>query len=88
MSTENAARIRAEILGKVREYYAEQFGEAAPFVPGASRVPYAGRIFDEREIVSLVDSSLDFWLTYGRFSERFEDDLAAFLGVDYCYLVN
>ena len=88
MSTEAADRIRAEILGKVREYYAEQFGTPAPFEPGLSRVPYGARVFDERELVSLVDASLDFWLTYGRFSKRFEDDLAAFLGLKHCLLVN
>jgi CDP-6-deoxy-D-xylo-4-hexulose-3-dehydrase len=83
-----ALRLRAEILDKVREYHDAAFGESEPFVPGASRVPYAGRVFDDREIVALVDSSLDFWLTYGRFSRRFEDELAAFLGVRHCYLVN
>ena len=88
MSQNEAARLRAEILDKVREYHDAAFAGAEPFVPGTSRVPYAGRVFDEREIVSLVDSSLDFWLTYGRFSKRFEDDLAVFLGVKHCYLVN
>lgn len=83
-----AQQLRDEILSKVREYYAEEFGETAPFVPGASRVAYAGRVFDERELVSLVDSSLDFWLTYGRFSKQFEENLAAFLGIRHCLLVN
>jgi len=57
-------------------------------MPGTSNVPYAGRVFDERELVSLVDSALDFWLTYGRFSKQFEEDLASFLDVKYAYLVN
>lgn len=83
-----ADRIRAEILEKVREYYAEAFGTSAAFAPGSSRVPYAGRVFDDAELVSLVDSSLDFWLTYGRFSKEFEERLAEFLGVRHCYLVN
>ena len=83
-----AARLRAEILDKVREYHAAAFGDEMPFEPGVSRVPYAGRVFDEREIVSLVDSSLDFWLTYGRFSKQFEEDFAAFLGVKHAFLVN
>lgn len=86
--TTRAQQLRAEILGKVEEYYAEAFGGAQPFDPGVSRVPYAGRVFDEREIVSLVDSSLDFWLTYGRFSKQFEEDLAALLGLKHCFLVN
>lgn len=83
-----AAHLRAEILDKVRQYHEAAFGDSAPFEPGVTRVPYAGRVFDEREIVSLVDSSLDFWLTYGRFSKRFEDDLATFLGVKHAFLVN
>lgn len=89
MSGPNRAdELRREILEKVREYHAEAFGEPADFEPGKSRVPYAGRVFDSAEIVSLVDSSLDFWLTYGRFSKQFEDGLAAFIGVRNCYLVN
>jgi CDP-4-dehydro-6-deoxyglucose reductase, E1 len=83
-----AARLRAEILEKVREYHTAAFAGDAAFQPGVTRVPYAGRVFDEREIVSLVDSSLDFWLTYGRFSQRFEEALAAFLDVKQAFLVN
>ena len=60
----------------------------APFIPGKSRVPYAGRVYDEKEMVNLVDSSLDFWLTTGRHTERFERDFADFLGVKYAFLVN
>lgn len=80
--------LRAEILEKVREYYGIQFSEPDAFVPGKSRVPYGGRVFDERELVKLVDSSLDFWLTYGRFSREFEEGLAAYIGVKHAYLVN
>jgi CDP-6-deoxy-D-xylo-4-hexulose-3-dehydrase len=86
--SENADRIRAEILVKVREYHAAQFGDKPEFVPGESRVAYAARVFDEREMVDLVDSSLDFWLTYGRFSEEFERRLGEYLGTRFCYLVN
>jgi len=83
-----AQALREEILAKVAEYHAEAFGPTGDFEPGVSRVPYAGRVFDERELVSLVDSSLDFWLTYGRFSKQFEEDFAAFLGLKHCFLVN
>ncbi len=58
-----------------------------PFTPG-DRIPYAGRVFDEKELTTLVDSSLDFWLTTGRYAERFEKELASFLGVQHCSLVN
>ena len=52
------------------------------------RIPYAGRVFDEKEISNLVDSSLDFWLTTGRYAERFEKEFAEFLGVKHCSLTN
>ncbi len=58
------------------------------FVPGQSRVQYAGRVFDTGEMDNLVGSSLDFWLTAGRHTEKFESKLAEFLGVDYALFVN
>jgi CDP-6-deoxy-D-xylo-4-hexulose-3-dehydrase len=85
---DTAASIRQQILALVRDYHAAEFSEKPPFVPGESRVPYAARVFDDSEMVSLVDSSLDFWLTYGRFSEEFERRLAEYLGTRFCYLVN
>jgi CDP-4-dehydro-6-deoxyglucose reductase, E1 len=60
----------------------------APFISGKSRVPYAGRVYNEKEMINLVDSALDFWLTTGRYTERFERDFADFLGVKYAFLVN
>ncbi|MDR3599028.1 MAG: lipopolysaccharide biosynthesis protein RfbH [Desulfosporosinus sp.] len=86
MEKQNA--LRQEILLKVREYYKVQSQDKAGFVPEKSRIPYAGRVFDAEEMVNLVDASLEFWLTYGRYSEEFERRLADFLGVKYCYLVN
>lgn len=53
-----------------------------------NRIPYAGRVFDEKEIANLIDSSLDFWLTAGKYAEQFEKDFPKFLGVKYCSLVN
>jgi CDP-6-deoxy-D-xylo-4-hexulose-3-dehydrase len=84
----DADELRQEILAKVREYHASAFGGETGFEAGVSRVPYAARVFDEEELVNLVDSSLDFWLTYGRFSRRFEERLSAFLGMDTALLVN
>ena len=83
-------RVHDEILEKVREYYrlAHLPREAAPFVPGESRVNYAGRVFDEAELVNAVDAGLEFWLTYGRYSREFERRLAEYLGVRYALLVN
>lgn len=82
--------LKADILAKTVEYYrlvhAKQ--QTAAFKPGESRVNYAGRVFDEREMMNLVDSSLEFWLTYGRYSRQFEKGLADYLGVRFCLLVN
>lgn len=58
------------------------------FVPGKTKINYAGRVFDEKEMTCLVDSALDFWLTAGRYAERFEKGLAKFLGVRHCSLTN
>ncbi|NLT16240.1 MAG: lipopolysaccharide biosynthesis protein RfbH, partial [Clostridiales bacterium] len=82
--------LRADILAKVAEYYrlAHAPAQNAPFVPGKTRVNYAGRVFDEREMTNLVDSALEFWLTYGRYSRQFEAGLADYLGVRFCLLVN
>ena len=80
--------LRNEILAKVRKYYELEFAEKPDFVPGSSRVPYGGRVFDERELVNLVDSSLDFWLTYGRYSRLFEAGLASYLDVKHALIVN
>uniref|UniRef100_A0A7V3VU24 Lipopolysaccharide biosynthesis protein RfbH n=1 Tax=candidate division WOR-3 bacterium TaxID=2052148 RepID=A0A7V3VU24_UNCW3 len=62
--------------------------ENEEFIPGKSRINYAGRIFDEREMTNLVDSALDFWLTAGKYAEEFEERFAEFLGVKYCSLCN
>jgi CDP-6-deoxy-D-xylo-4-hexulose-3-dehydrase len=86
--TDRADALRREILEKVREYHDVAFADDGAFEPGRSRVGYAGRVFDEKELINLVDSSLDFWLTYGRFSKQFEEGLASFLGVKTALLVN
>ena len=84
---DTASRLREQILALVAEYWAEAFAPAK-FVPGKSPVPVAGRVFDRAEMQHLIDSSLDFWLTNGRFAERFEREFAAFCGRRYCVLAN
>jgi len=84
----DAEALRREILGQVREYYEIALNNHPEFVPGESKVAYAGRVFDADEVMNLVDSSLDFWLTYGRFSKRFEKELADYMGLKRCLLVN
>ncbi len=86
--SKRAEAIRRQILSLTREYHAAQFAEKPDFEPGVSRVAYASRVFDEREMVNLVDSSLDFWLTYGRYSQSFEKGLGEYLGVRHALLVN
>jgi Predicted pyridoxal phosphate-dependent enzyme apparently involved in regulation of cell wall biogenesis len=82
------AMLKAEIMQKVREYYELECVHREGFVAGTSRIPYAGRIYDEKEMQNLVASTLDFWLTAGEFTERFEKGLAEFLNVKYCSTVN
>lgn len=79
--------IREEIFSRVVEIYQlrKSYGR---FIPGESRISYAGRVYDEKEMISLVDASLDFWLTAGRFARKFEDELARFIGVRHCLLTN
>jgi len=62
--TEEEKRIRQEIFALVEELYKHKYQEKS-FIPGKTPVRYAGRVFDEKEIINLVDSSLDFWLTSG-----------------------
>lgn len=88
LSTPGSDVLRAQIRALVIEYHRATWGEPAPFVPGETRVPYGGRVFDEDELDLLVDASLDFWLTHGRYSERFEREFAAYLRVKHCLLVN
>lgn len=80
-------QIRQEIIEKTKEYYKAKFA-SQPFNPGKSKVNYAGRVFDENEIVNAVEASLDFWLTEGRYSEEFARKIAAFLNVEHVLLTN
>jgi CDP-6-deoxy-D-xylo-4-hexulose-3-dehydrase len=86
-SSPAAQALRTEILEKTRAYFQAAYEERT-FIPDVDSVPVSGRVFDERELVKLVDSSLDFWLTTGRFAERFERDFARWFGVRECILVN
>lgn len=83
----DAAALRAQILGLVADYHAAAF-PAKPFVPGQSPVPVSGRVFDAADVSALVDSGLDFWLTAGRFADRFEADFAKVFGTRFSLLVN
>lgn len=78
---------REEILHAVQEYYEKYHKRNDDYTEG-QRIPYASRIYDGEEMRNLVDSALEFWLTAGRYAEQFEKDLAAYLGIRYCSLVN
>ena len=80
-------QLRKEIIAKTIEYHQARFGNKE-FIPGKTRVNYAGRVFDEEEICNAVEASLDFWLTEGRFSEEFSEKIAEFLEVDHVLLTN
>jgi len=80
-----------ELRNQIRAMVCAYFHEAFPpqqFIPGKTSVPVSGRVFDEEEIQLLVDSSLDFWLTTGRFADQFEREFAKFIGVREAVLVN
>jgi CDP-6-deoxy-D-xylo-4-hexulose-3-dehydrase len=79
--------LRKEITDKTIEYYHARYGNNE-FIPGKTKVNYAGRVFDEKEMVNAVDASLDFWLTEGRFSEEFADKIADYLNVEHVVLTN
>ena len=83
--SENEAREQIKAL--VADYYHDFKEKKEPFREG-DRISYASRVFDEREMQSLTDAMLDFWLTTGRFSDQFEKDFAAWIGVKYAHLVN
>lgn len=83
----NEAEARAKIKALVAEYYHDFKEDKEEFRPG-DRISYASRVFDEKEMCSLTDAMLDFWLTTGRFSEQFEKEFAKWIGVKYAHLVN
>ena len=83
----SADDIRNEIRALVAEYFAAAF-PTTPFTPGQSPVPVSGKVFDHTELQTLVDSSLDFWLTTGRFAEAFEHEFAKVMGVRHALLCN
>lgn len=82
-----ADELRQEILKLVRDYSREKFAKK-PFDPERSLLHYAGRVFDEKELVNLVDASLDFYLTANRYAEEFEAELADYFDLSNALLVN
>lgn len=83
----NEEEARNQIKTLVAEYYNQFKKNRAPFNEG-DRISYASRVFDEKEMCALTDATLDFWLTTGRFAERFEKEFAKWIGVKFAHLVN
>lgn len=78
---------RENILEMVKEYCDKYHNQEKAFEEG-DRIPYASRYYGHEEMVNLVDSSLEFWLTSGRYTDKFEKEFAEYLGTKYCSLVN
>lgn len=78
---------REEILQAVQAYYERYHRKNDDYIEG-QRIPYASRIYDGEEMCNLVDSALEFWLTARRYAEQFEKELADYLGIRFCSLVN
>lgn len=85
--TRKPEEIKQEIFALVKEYQKASTIECT-FIPGETVIPFARRVYDEKEMISLVDSSLDFWLTAGKYASEFEKKFADFLGLNHCLLVN
>lgn len=83
----NEKQAREDILNLVAEYCDKYHNNKKTFEQG-DRISYAGRVYDKEEMCNLVDSSLEFWLTSGRYSDEFEKEFAKYLGVKFCALVN
>lgn len=79
--------LRRKIFKLIKQFYQIQT-QKNNFVPGVSRINYGGRVYDSRELINLVDASLEFWLTAGRYAEKFERGMSNFLQAKYCLLVN
>lgn len=80
--------IRTMILDLVGKHHDTVHKQQESFIPGQTYIRYAGRVYDEQEMKALTDSTLDFWLTEGRFARQFEKKLKEFLGVEFCLLTN
>ncbi len=83
-----AIKIKKDILKKVKEYYNCIHNNPAEFFPGKTHIHYSGRVFNEKELQYLVDAALEFWLTFGKYSEEFEKRFSRYLGVRWALLVN
>lgn len=82
-----AAQLRQEIFDLARSYFEKQW-PIQEFIPGETPIPVSGKVFDDGDLIHLLDASLDFWLTTGRFAEQFQREFARWMNVRKCFLVN
>lgn len=87
MSNDRERFLRNQVLDATKDYYEEVLKQDFSFSKG-DKISYGGRVYDEKEVVNLVDSALDFWLTSGRYVDKFEKEFCELLGVKHCSLVN
>jgi CDP-4-dehydro-6-deoxyglucose reductase, E1 len=87
MAEQSADEIRQEIL-KLVAHYCDQAFSPKEFVPGVTPIPVSGRVFDQRDVANLIDASLDFWLTAGKYADQFEKNFARLFGVRHASLCN
>lgn len=80
-------KLREQVFAAVREFFEFKF-RPTEFVPGVTYIPASGKVFGEQELLRLIDSSLDFWLTTGRYADEFEESFARWIGIKNCLLVN
>lgn len=83
----NTQKIKNAIFNNVKKYYKLR-KDHEKFIPEKTKISYAGRVYDEKEMISLIDASLEFWLTQGKYAQKFEEDFSKFLGVKCCLLTN
>jgi len=89
-SSKGANKLKSQIFKLTKQYFQTVHKPCLykKFIPGQSRINYGGRFYNEKELINLIDSSLDFWLTAGPYTDKFEKLLAEKLGVKYCCFVN
>jgi CDP-6-deoxy-D-xylo-4-hexulose-3-dehydrase len=80
--------LRQKVIDAAVEFYELKHKKTGDTFKPGDKIPYGGRVFDEKEIINLIDSSLEFWLTAGRYSAQFEKKFAKYIGVRYCALTN
>ena len=87
MPKENKSdKLKQEIFKNVRKYFEITFQKKEDFIPGKTKINYGGRVFDHEELINLIDASLDFWLTEGKYTLSFQEALASFIESKYCLL--